>query len=271
MSSFSFEDGRRICHIYKNTVSQRVNLNIVDEENKEIDSVNLYKDIRLNPGSEFQLTPCIEDERSVFYIYGPSGCGKTTVASNYLKEYRRLYRKRPIFLVSKKEMDPMLDDILGLRVKRIPIGPEIINDPITLLELSRKDKNEPKGLDFGCCIVFDDYETFDKQLQTCVFTLRDTVLELGRSYHITVIVISHIGCSGQKSKIVLNEATNVVYFTGSNPYQNERILKTYCGLDKKQMEKLAKSTSRWKWNHRKNPQYVITQTEAYMLNQEPTS
>lgn len=259
--SFSFNKGKRIARIKKGDIFQRTNLNLIDDTN----SKKTYKDVELTDGCKFQISPCIQDERMCYNIYGPSGCGKSSLCSTICKEYRRIFPRRKIFLLSKKPDDPVFDEEIGLRIKRIPVNETLIDDPITLEELSAKPVKSGFK-DFGCLIIFDDYETFSKDLQRCVYELRDTCLELGRSYHISVMILSHLGCTGNKSKIVLNECQYVIYFEGTNPAQNKRVMEIYCGMNKDNIKRITNCKSRWKAIHKSYPQYIITEQEAWFID-----
>ena len=112
-----------------------------DDEDEYIKSV---KEIQLQGDNKFELVPNTKADRDVIYYSGPAGVGKSYAMASYLKNYKKAFKDRPIYLFSEKESDDVLDNISG--IKRVKMDEHLISDPLDL-----KDFNEE-----SCCVVFDD-------------------------------------------------------------------------------------------------------------------
>lgn len=196
------------------------------------------------------------DERECLYIAGPSGAGKSTYAASYAKEYKKKYPNNNIVLFSPKEDDPVLNVLNPIRIR---LCEENFLDPESKLDVYE--------LEDSLCI-FDDIEGIgDKLIKDEVQKLRDNILVLGRSLHISCISISHLITDNKNTKYCIVESQFVTMFpSGGLNYQYTRFLRTYCGLTTKQINKLLRETpSRWITLHKSYPFYVISKDMAYMI------
>ena len=186
------------------------------------------------------------ETRSVYYIGGPSGSGKSFFTGLYLEQYKRAYPKNKIYIFSRVNFDESLDIYDPVR---IIINEELLEDPITAEELEN-----------SCC-VFDDIDTIaDDKLATCIQKLRDDLLEVGRHHNIDMLCTSHLLMNYKKTRQLLNEATHFVFFPKSgSSYHIERLLKVYCGMDKKNTEMIMSLPSRWVCISKTYPVYALYQ------------
>jgi len=217
-----------------------------DEEEEFFNEVNIDYGL-------MQQYPNTDLDRECIYIAGPSGSGKSTYAANYLKQYKKAYPDNPIILFSRKPEDPVLDK---LKPMRIMIDEDLLDDPITLDELR------------DSAVVFDDIDTIaDKQLLAYIQHLRDDILEVARSYHTTCICTSHQITNYKATRVLLNEATSIVFFPKSGSSHGIKYcLKQYCGIsDKKDLKKILNLPSRWVCLNKTYPMHVLYSFGAYKV------
>ncbi len=221
-----------------------------DSDNEEEED-KLFNNLEINYGL-MQQYPNTKADRECLYITGPSGSGKSTYASEYIKQYKKAFPNNDFILLSRKPEDPVLDQLKPIRIK---IDESLLDDPIDFKELENS------------CVLFDDIDTISNiKLRDYVQHLRDDILEVGRSSRITCICTSHLACNYKQTRTLLNEATSLVIFPRSgSSYQYKRMLKVYCGLDKKQVQKILNLPSRWVCLHKSYPNYVLYALGAYAI------
>lgn len=205
-----------------------------------------------------EMTPvCNKNKHCHFYICGPSGVGKSHFMNTFAKSYMKVHPKRSVILFSKLDEDPTLDS--NKHIKRITINNEIIDEPIDVSEL--KDS----------LVLFDDTlmirdSKLNKEINERL--LKD-VLETGRHHQIDTCISNHLINQYQKTRPMMNEATNLVFFTrGGNKYGINYCLKNYVGLDKHQIQKIFKIPStRWIMVVKTTaPMCIVHQHGVYILD-----
>ena len=181
----------------------------------------------------FQLIPNSNKERSCNAIFGQAGSGKSYWCCNYIKEYIKLYPKRPIYLFTTITSDiGCLKDIK--KIKIIELNKEFAHDDIPMEELKE-----------SLCL-FDDIDNIrDKQLKKKLFQTLNDCLQVGRKFKIEVLITFHVATAGNDTKIILNECNSVSfnYRTFGNR-SLKYLLDSYLGMDKKQIERLKKLDGR---------------------------
>jgi hypothetical protein len=209
------------------------------------------KEFLINSGEMIQL-PNIET-RECIYISAPSGAGKSTYARHYIQQYQELFPDNKIFVFSRDTEDPALDD---LNISRIAINTELVTDPI--------DKNELKN----SLVLFDDTDTIpDEEQKKAVASLRNDLLETARKGSTYVINTSHQITNFKHTKVVLNESQTVTFFPqSSGTHGIKYFLDKYCGLGKKEIEKILKLPSRWVTVSKCFPMYVLYSGGAFLLS-----
>ncbi len=103
-------------------------------------------------------------------------------------------------------------------------------------------------------------------MRKAVEKLRGILLEKGRKDRTYVVNTSHCFRGHGKTKAANQESTMVVFYTKDSPAQIRDYLKTYCGLEKDQVEKLRGLKSRWVCLSRVCPKYWFSQHEAGILS-----
>ena len=214
-----------------------------------------HKNIVLKDDGKFQHIPNPELNREVLYICGPSGSGKSYYTKNWILEWKKNHKKGDVFLISPFDEDVSLDEI---KPKRIILDKSLVDQPITPEDL--KDS----------CIIFDDIDSIgDKEIKKAIFKLLFQCLEIGRHYNISVIQTNHTLCNGPDTKKVLNEAHHIIFFPNSGSKKSIKYLcENYCGLDKKDIEKIKKCRSRWCCIHRNYPVSISTEKCLFVPDDE---
>lgn len=223
-------------------------------------------------GKEFKITdgeiiPVVtsnnqnENQRSCIYISGKSGKGKSVLAHRILEDYieRPEFKKNKVYIFSSKNED-IFDTINSKRILRIDLDDIVEEEPIKL--------NEESGefLHNSLCI-FDDYEYMspDKSVQKKLVHLLNEMLENGRSKNINMIVISHLLCNQNVTKLLIAESTSTTIFPGAKRNHIKYYMDHYMGLTKENIEKLFHLKSRYV-TVMEDPTCVIAQREIYVIN-----
>jgi energy-coupling factor transporter ATP-binding protein EcfA2 len=206
--------------------------------------------------SKFQQVPDETRERDILYVTGPSGSGKSTYVVNYLNEYKKKYKRRPIFVLSSLKEDETLDKVKDL--KRIKLDEKMYNEP---LEAEMFEE---------CCVVADDVDVIsDRKIREAVIILINQILEIGRHFKITLIMTSHLATSGRDTRRILNEAHSITYFPHSGSSHGIKYLLTeYCGIDKKDQQIAKRSGSRWCTVFKNYPCVMMVEKMVWQPDQE---
>lgn len=113
-------------------------------DNKSGEVHHSFNSLILDGNETFQPIPNTKKERSCLYITGASGSGKSWYVAAYCTEFKRIFPKRDIYLISSLSDDSSIDRIKGLqRIK--------LNDEFLKTDLNSDDfKN--------ALVIFDDTE-----------------------------------------------------------------------------------------------------------------
>ena len=217
-------EGTRICRIADSKKYINKTISVYGDDNEGFKELNLPD----NDASHFQIVP-INKERLCQYVCGSSGSGKSYFTAQYIKEYRKMFPDRQVYLFSAMPKDDNFDN-LGY-VKRIKMDDTLITDPLYVGDFEKS------------LVIMDDCDTLKKNMRDAVYMLRDKILELGRHLAIDIIFISHL-CSGLELRRVLNESMIITMFPANFNRQYKYLLENYLGLEKKQIQRVKKSRSR---------------------------
>ena len=106
----------------------------------------------------------------------------------------------------------------------------------------------------------------NKKLRLWVQDLRNQCLQHGRHDNINMLCTTHQLMNYKETKILLVEATKVVFFPNSGgAAQIKRFLKTYGELDAKQIQDVFKIKSRWVMLNKAAPRFILHASGCYML------
>lgn len=183
---------------------------------------------------------------------GPAGSGKSTMASNIIREYKKMFPKNDFILFSNIKEDPVLDKLKPIRVQ---LDESVLEDKISADEL----KNSIS--------LFDDIDVIaDKKIRENIQNVRDQMLMEGRHQNCYSINCVHQLCNYRGTRNLLNESDKVFFFCKSgSSYGIKFFLKTYCGLDAHQIDRIFKLPSRWVMISKTYPQYILSENECYIL------
>lgn len=172
---------------------------------------------------KFELLPNLEKEQVMnSFIFGASGSGKSTVAKDMAMQYRRVYPKNDIFMISQKTEDPAFNNP-ALKLRRIKIDEEFLNKHVDMI----KDFHD-------CLIIWDDFTYFeDKKIMEKISKLVIQALTLLRANHVNNIITAHLAVVMKERQIymnIYNETDIIVFFPRSaNYHQLKYILSEYWG------------------------------------------
>ena len=201
-----------------------------------------------------QLIPNNKTERQCVYICGQSGSGKSYFTTNYVKQYKKMFPKRDIFVISSIEEDKSID---SLNPKRINVlHPEFMFDEFTAEDF--KDS----------LVIADDVDVFPTKIKKKVMGIINSILQVGRHFNVSLCFTTHNACAGNETKILLAEAHIITVFpktTGNRALKY--LLDNYLGLDKKQVEKIKKMNSRAVSVIRGFPMVILGEKEAFLAHE----
>jgi hypothetical protein len=217
------------------------------------DCVNSFQEFQIpNEYEHFQQIPNKNTERNILYITGSSGSGKSYYTAQYIKEYKKIYPKREIYLFSSVSDDAQLDK---LKVKRIKLNNELLNETLTAEDF--KD----------CLTIFDDTDAItNKPLKNKVNQILDSILQTGRHYNVSCILTFHTATGGRDTKMILNEAHSITIFPHNIGGRSSKyLLDSYLGLDKDEIKDIKRNTSRWVSVLKTYPKVVLSDKLVYTL------
>jgi hypothetical protein len=249
-----YDDGE-ILHVYEEDNDKKSDEE-TSEETSEESSEEDITGISL-PVGKFSalLNP---NERSVSYIAGPSGSGKTTYALNLVKSYAKIHPKKIFYLFSRTDykQDPAYK---GLRANQIMLDETLISDPIDITQ----------ELTTGSIVLFDDCNTIQNDaLKKVIDKLMGDMMEIGRKLDITIIITNHLVIPNEKkiARTIMNELQSLTCFPRCGSAQQiGYALRTYFGLNRKQIAQIINIPSRWVTISKSYPMYVLYETGCFIL------
>jgi energy-coupling factor transporter ATP-binding protein EcfA2 len=214
-----------------------------------------FNSMKLTDVAKFQQLPNTETEREILYITGASGSGKTTYTCNYIKQYRKAFKKNEIYVFSALKEDESLDVLLPKRVK---VDESLVSDPIPVEAFENS------------LVVFDDIDVIaNKKVREEVYKILNAILETGRHFKISCVITNHLPTAGKDTRRVLNECHSITYFPHSGSKRGiNYLLEEYIGLDKKDIKKIKKLKTRWATIFKNYPQIAMTEKNIYVLAEE---
>lgn len=190
--------------------------------------------------------------REILYIAGRSGSGKSYYAMRYIKEYKKKYKDREVYLFTYlTEEDQTLRD---LKVKKFKLDKKFLEAE---LEIGFFEKS---------LVIFDDIDFItDKAIYKKVRDILDKILGTGRHKEISCIYTSHILTNNVQTKMILNECHSITVFPSGLPKRNiDYLLEAYLGFDKIDIGKVKSIKSRWITFFKTFPIVVMYETGAYI-------
>jgi len=249
MASFNLEaDGIKIAKI-KGDNKKKCKFVFLDEKSE---ATNNYKEIKIKSG-EFQYIPDTNQNRFISYIVGASGSGKSYFASKLAEEYRTLYPKNSIYLLSYLTDDTSIDRVKG--IKRIQLNDDFLEETLECDDL----KNSLTIWDDVDCIT-------DKKMKLKLKELLTKILNTGRHTYTSLIYLSHIACNGVETKGLLNEAHSITFFNATLGGRTKTyLLNQYLGLNKSEIEAINEVEGRAITIVKTYPMIMISEKEIQFI------
>ena len=250
--SLNLEDeGNLIAIIQNKNGKSSKKLYVTDNEERVRNGTNHFT---CNKDEELQIVPNTKTERQCVYICGQSGSGKSYFTTNYVKQYKKSFPKRDIYVISSIDEDKSID---SLKPKRINVlHPDFMSDDFTSEDF--KDS----------LVIFDDVDVFPTKIKKKVLSIVNNILQIGRHYNVSVCFTTHNPTNGAETKILLSEAHIITVFpktTGNRALKY--LLDSYLGLDKKQIDRIKKMKSRAVSIIRGYPMVIIGESEAIVAHE----
>lgn len=205
-------------------------------------------------GMKIEVIPRhIEAQQDRLYVSGPSGSGKSRFSSIYARNYLLQFPGNRVFIFSRKEFDPILDGVVPGLI-RVALNRELVG---TVTRPGTDVLNEYSN----SLLLFDDFDGVeDVTIRTAVQHFKNSMLNLGRQYGISIISITHKLLSGVKSREEMIEATHFVVFPQSNIGEVKKLFKSYCGFEKEHIEKILDEEGKaQRWMCIVRPNIIITE------------
>ena len=220
------------------------------------DEADNGNEIKLPAGSTFEIVPNPDPtKREVFRCSGMSGSGKSYFARSYAENYHRLFPDRPIYLFSELTHDETLDNMKGIKPKRISLD-KLVEEPIKLEEFD----------DNPCLCLFDDVDALEKKYSVVVNKLIDDLVSMGRHKVVSVGIMTHHLSDYKKSRLQIAESNYIILFPQAvAPKAMRYICENYCGMDIDDIKRI-RGLGRWVCIHKTYPPFVLSAHEVFMLN-----
>lgn len=267
MFKFSSDKGEEIALIKRNkNVVDRIFIfpndgnDTVDEVSKKNKNLKIIDNVfNLPKGYEIILSPFLYKNQTLRHVFfGASGSGKTTFAAKFIKNFHDVYPNKQIYIFSRHDEDPSLDEVIGdfsLRVKiteKDVIEAEKNNEPLIKME----------DLEGSLCL-FDDLNQKSTILTKYMFGLNDDIQINGRHKNISIIHILH-NTNYKETRFTLSEAGFYVFFLNTVKPTLRKIMVRYCGLTEKEATYLTDLENvRWVAIRTIGHQYIITEKQIF--------
>jgi len=211
-----------------------------------------------DPQARFEIVPTVnyipgkkrklEPVRDVVFVCGPSGMGKSTVLAAYARKFQRMFKKCPIFMISRKQDDPAYANV---KLCKPILDETLVDDPIDI---------QSDDVPANCLFIFDDYDTFPDPIQQCINKLLADILETGRAKNIYCAISSHLMSKQNRTDNarLYNEMHRLIVSPrGGNRPALVNVLENHMGLDKRRIAEILRKDSRWLVFGKQFPQYLI--------------
>lgn len=216
-----------------------------EDEDPELEDI-----IEIDEGKMELLPTKIPNQRQCIFVAGRSGSGKSTFCRNYIKNFLRMFKNRPVYIFSALTEDPAFDD---LNITRILLDMDLVENPIDVSEL------------YESLVIMDDIDAIkDKQIQKAVYDLQDQILEIGRHHAINIINTSHKATAGHRTRNLLNESTHICIFPCRGSNITKYYLEKYSGLNKQAIQKIYSSPSRWTCMQIGFPGFILQEKSVWL-------
>ena len=216
-------------------------------------SVRRYKsNSRLKP---IPLLNTIDKQRSATFISGVSGSGKSLFARDLIRQLLKIRNSEtPVILFTQTiDLDPAFEDFENL----LHI---CISTDTSFLLISPEDLQ-------GKIVIFDDFETAEKNVKQYASALIKDMLTRGRKMMIDAIIITHQTQNYNFTRDIIFECDSYCIFPSSNPESSRRFIETFFRQKKETLERMVEGEHQFDFLfiHKKFPEYYIKPYEIRLL------
>ena len=244
------EDDKTVIYLNPNYENLDNNDEVGLKKKQKQKSIHYFDHLDLKDG-KFEPYPDIKRERDCGMIVGASGSGKSYYVNMYMNNYRKAFKKRPIYFFSMIAEDKSINPDL---VKRVKLDESWISDPLTIDDV--KD----------CLCVFDDIEQIKNvQIKIKIFEFVNEILTTGRHTNTSIFLIVHYANNKSYLRDMLNECHTFTYFPRSGNRATNYLLENYIGVDPKEIKKIKSLNTRWATIYKNYPNCVMTEKNLFML------
>lgn len=221
------------------------------------DNIIGLDEIILNKNHYFQYIPNKNLERNVLFVAGESGSGKSYFIREYSKEYNKMYKNNPIYLISYLMYDETLEKYD--KIERINVFDDkekkFLND---CLDMDLKEFE-------NSFIIFDDIDSItNKKEKEIIYNFLYKLLRIGRHFNISVAYLGH-ELYNNLGKI-LNESHCITFFPQFLNYKKMKyLLESHFGLSNNQIDKIKKINSRSITYIKGCKKVILTDSKAFIL------
>jgi len=217
------------------------------------------------------IMPLPKETREVTYIAGSQGSGKSYVVASYIRYWLKLYKHKPVYVISRLDRDETFETCFGdleKKIQRLKPSIDWLADKFKLEEFA------------DSLVVFDDIESSswsdhedpkesskeNKMIQQYLYDLATDISQNGRHHKIQLVITNHNLYDGTKTSRILCDCNNYVIFPGtSGDHHLTYFLQNYVGLSKPQQQKIKTLQSRWVLISKNYPKYVMYAHGVFML------
>lgn len=193
------------------------------------------------------------------FIAGFSGCGKSWITGKMMDDFynRHKPKAKPIALFTATDKDENFGKIANKACfHRIRLDEHLYDNPMDV-ETELRDT----------LAVFDDYEQHKQpHVVEAVNDIRRNCLNVGRKAGIPVIIVRQKLLDRHKTDVILNSVHAVAMFPhGASKFQANNYLERYLGMNKKEIQKVLKLSSRWIIVQINAPSFVLYERGAFFI------
>jgi len=190
--------------------------------------------------TENDITPFISGD-NIYYIFGRRGCGKSYTTNLLIDNFKK-FSDGSVYLVSSLREDTSIPtDVMRLDTQQLPSKDEL------------REYN-------SALFIFDDIEGMENLKHVEAF--KKMLVENSRHYNINLIITAHIPNVSIKTRSVLYETNNIVFFPKYSQRENlVKMCKYYYGIDRETIDRLCEYA-----NHIKSRWIVFNTIHHYFIS-----
>lgn len=206
-------------------------------------------------------------ERVTMFIAGAQNCGKSYFVAQFLKTYKLMHPKRPIYLITGlTEKDKHFEQF---NIRQVIMDSANVGD----LDLEKLRTDNQTGKRTGCLLIFDDTDRIrDKGLMQKVYKLLDDALANGRDHEtqkgdadIDILVTNHEINDYQRTRGILTNCNYVVLFPFYSLSSQMKLIMDKIGISKETQKYILAYRGRAIIIRKIAPMYCVMRKKIFLL------